>query len=143
MKACACEGGWENKKARSMYVLRHLGRQRDIQLYYVFLQRGMPQTKPVVVCLCARTTGSSVCIDCEAGNYKASAGVNTACDNCQAPKYSLDGVTCADCQAPGYNLVDSTCTPCSTGTYGPTPRATKARIGCHDEGVVTCVALTP
>jgi hypothetical protein len=24
-----------------------------------------------------------------------------------------------------------------------TPTRIKARIGCHDEGVVTCVALTP
>jgi hypothetical protein len=33
------------------------GRQRDIQLYYVFLQREVPQTKSfgVCLCLCART----------------------------------------------------------------------------------------
>ena len=64
----------------------------------------------LVVCLCARTTGSSVCIDCEAGKFKASAGA-TACENCVAGKYKA---------AAGINTA---CDSCQAGKYSPTAGA--------------------
>jgi hypothetical protein len=47
---------------------------------------------------------NAACDNCEVGKFKASAGVNTACDNCGAGKYS---------DAAGSNA----CTNCGSGKY--------------------------
>jgi hypothetical protein len=83
----------------------------------------------IVVCLCARTTGSSVCIDCEAGKFKASAGA-TACENCFAGKHKAAGgisTACDDCQAGTFKAaagINTACDNCVAGKYAASTDST-------------------
>ena len=51
--------------------------------------------------VCTYIAGSSVCTSCDAGKFKAAAGVNTACENCVVGA-AVDATavdTCSSCQA--------------------------------------------
>ena len=74
-----------------------------------------------VICLCACTTGSTHCFDCEAGKYSAAVGATAVdtCSDCGAGKFSLAGASvCTNCGAGTYSAAGaSICTICAAGTY--------------------------
>ncbi len=52
------------------------------------------------------TAGSTICDECKAGKHKPVAGINIACDECQAGKYkAAAGVNtaCDNCEAGKYS----------------------------------------
>jgi len=92
--------------------------------------------------------GSTVCTSCDAGKYKAAAGVNTACDACVAGKYkTVAGVNldCDNCVAGKFSAavgatVASTCATCTAGKVssgtldGIWPRGSTVCYSCYWPG---------
>ena len=68
--------------------------------------------------------GASACTACEAGTYKAAAGVNIACDNCAAGKFSeltaqTSSAACTNCDAGKFQPTagSSVCIDCEAGKF--------------------------
>jgi hypothetical protein len=81
-------------------------------------------------------SAASVCTDCVAGKHKASAGVYTACDNCEAAgKYSgwkakTSPAACFDCGAGTYSLAGAAlCTNCEPEVLRCEAAAASTRAG--------------
>ena len=69
---CTCMHAYIRKLRTYIHTWIWVNTHTSIHLY-------MCMCRWLVVCLCARTTGSSACISCDAGKYQSTAGVESVC----------------------------------------------------------------
>ena len=93
--------------------------------------------------------------ECSAGKYKASSGVNTACDACGAGKYQAraGSAMCDECEAGKYKADTgaTACNICEAGKYSAalgvyllaickhTPARTRAHKHARADTICTCM----